>query len=63
MAMKLSAILFLALFALSCKEKKDDPKEGPNTINIENVEGNTPDSTNSITIDRPVDTTKKDSVR
>lgn len=61
--MKLSAILFLALFALACGEKKEEAPEGPNTINIENVEGNTPDSTNSITIDRPVDTTKKDSIR
>ncbi|HEX6180071.1 MAG TPA: hypothetical protein VFZ47_02440 [Chitinophagaceae bacterium] len=61
--MKISVILFVTLLGFSCKGKEEKTEEGPNTINVENVEGSLPDTTAGTTIDRPVDTTKKDSLK
>lgn len=61
--MKISAVLLVALLAFSCKGKEEKTEEGPNTINVENVEGSTPDTSASMTIDRPTDTAKKDSLK
>ena len=63
-AMKITVILFVTLLAFSCKGKEEKKtEEGPNTINVENVEGSLPDTTAGTTINRPVDTTKKDSLK
>ena len=63
-AMKISVILFVTLLAFSCKGKEEKKtEEGPNTINVENVEGSLPDTTAGTTLDRPADTTKKDSLK
>ena len=44
--MKAFAILFLTVLSLACQDKKEDKsKEGPNTVNVENVEGSVPDTT------------------
>ncbi len=62
--MKISLILFIALLAFSCQGKEEKkPEEGPNTINVENVEGGMPDTSAGTTIDRPVDTVKRDSTK
>ena len=62
--MKTSAVLLIALLAFSCKGKEEKKtEEGPNTVNVENVEGSLADTTSSITIDKPADTVKKDTLK
>ena len=63
-AMKTSAILAISLLLICCQGKEEKKtEEGPNTVNVENVEGSLPDTSSSITIDKPTDTTKKDSLK
>ena len=57
----------IAISFASCGNSNDDnsPTETPTTTTVENVNGNVPDTTNSATVNRPmeVDSLSTDSVR
>lgn len=55
-------------FLFACSDNKSNTNSGdsgPNTTNVQNVNGNQPDTSTGITLDnkQSTDTTKKDSVR
>ena len=63
---KLSCLLMVAVVFLACtnQENTSDGTSGPSTTNVQNVNGNQPDTTTGITLDNKQqgDTTGKDSL-
>ena len=64
---KISCLLLVASLFLACtnQENTGDSTTGPNTTNVQNVNGNQPDTMGGITLDKSgsSDTSGKDSIR
>lgn len=59
---------FALVFFFACGNNKSNTNSGdsgPGTTNVQNVNGNQPDTTSGITLNgkQPVDSTRKDSVQ
>jgi hypothetical protein len=54
--MKSIVVLFFVVFLFACNNETKSPGgEAPNTTNVENVDGSIPDTSNSATLNRPME--------
>lgn len=62
---KFLMVVGITVVMLACKDKTATPESSPNLTNVQNVNGNQPDTTSGIELDsrKSADTSKKDTMR